>query len=181
MNDNGSRCKISVDGTDFQVLEPAPFNKKWFSKKFKGPGVRYEVGICIQTGWIVWVNGPFPCGEWNDLKIALSDLVHNFVGDERAVADRGYKGHPQYFDTPWRYLDNDEQKRRKALARARHECVNRRFKQWRILHDVFRHAIPKHGVVFMAVANIEQVLISRRPMWQVDYNDRVHNTLLVDV
>ena len=79
MNDNGSRCKITVDGTDFRIREPHPFNKeRWFSKKFKGPGVRYEVGICIQTGWIVWLNGPFPCGEFPDLKIAKMELVHMF-------------------------------------------------------------------------------------------------------
>ena len=175
MNDNGSRCKITVDGTDFRILEPTPFNRKWFSSKFRGPGVRYEVGVCIQTGWIVWINGPFPCGGWPDLKIALNDLVHMFVGDERAVADSGYKGHEHYFDTPWRFLDTDYQKSRKALARARHECNNRRFKQWRILKEVFRHNVVKHGCVFMAVANIEQTLIQKTPPWQVDYYDRVDN------
>ena len=175
MNDNGSRCKVTVDGTDFGIRELMPFNTKWYTKKYNGPGVRYEIGVCIQTGWIVWVNGPFPCGQWPDIKIALSDLVHNFVGDERAVADSGYRGHRNYFETPWRHLDNVHQCQLKALARARHECINRRFKQWRILHDVFRHAVVKHGVVFMAVANIEQVLIQQNEMWQVEYNDRVDN------
>ena len=94
-SDNGSRCKISVDGTVFRIHEPQPFNKRWFTKKFKGPGVRYEVGIYIQTGVIVWINGPFPCGEWPDLKIALSSLVHMFEEDECEIADNGYRGYPQ--------------------------------------------------------------------------------------
>ena len=51
----------------------------------------------------MWVNGPFPCGAWPDLKIALSDLVHCFVGDERAVADNGCKGHPEFFDASWKH------------------------------------------------------------------------------
>ena len=130
---------------------------------------------CIQTGWIVWINGPFPCGAWNDLKIALNDLVHMFVGDERAVADSGYRGHPHFFDTPWKYLDNVHQKTRKAQARARHECVNRRFKQWGALSQRFRHSLTKHGVVFTAVANIEQLKMEDSPMWQVEYYDRIHN------
>ena len=128
MNDNGSRSETSVDGTDFRIREPHPFNKKWFSKKFRGPGLRYEVGVCIQTGWIVWINGPFPCGEWPDLKIAKDSLVHMFVEDERAVADNGYRGYSEWFDIPWKYLDNIHQRIRKALVRAHHETINRRFK-----------------------------------------------------
>jgi len=41
---------FSVDGTDCQIQEPLLFNAKWYSHKFKGPGLRYEVGVCISTG-----------------------------------------------------------------------------------------------------------------------------------
>lgn len=61
---------VSLDGTDFRIREPQPFNKKWFSHKFKAAGVRYEIGISIVEGEIVWASGGFPCGEWPDLKIA---------------------------------------------------------------------------------------------------------------
>ena len=105
MSDNGSRCKVSVDGTDFRIQEPSPFNRKWFSKKFKGPGVHYKVGICIKSDEIAWINGHFPWGEWGDLKTALSDLVCMFVGDERAIADSGYRGNPLCFAVPWRELE----------------------------------------------------------------------------
>ena len=121
------------------------------------------------------MNGPFPCGAWPDLKIALTDLVHCFVGDERAVADNGYRGHPEFFDTPWKCLDNEHQKARKSLARARHECIDGGFKRWACLANVWRHAVVKHGVAFMAVANIEQLKIQLSPMWQVEYYDREHN------
>lgn len=74
MDDNGSTCLVSVDGTDFQICEPSKFDEKWFSHNFNGPSVRYEIAVCIQTGWIVWINGPFPCGT-PDLCIARSGLV----------------------------------------------------------------------------------------------------------
>ena len=123
----------------------------------------------------MWINGPFPCGEWSDLKIALEALVYMFEGDGRVVADEGHQGHPLHFDTPWRFLDNDAQKARKALARARHECVNRRFKQWQILKQVFRHELWKHGVCFRAVTNIEQFKLQQSPMWQVECSDRIND------
>ena len=109
--------------------------------------------------------------------IALDSLVLMLEGDERVVADSGYRGYPEYFDVPWKFLDNSEQRRRKSLARARHECTNRKFKEWKVLKDVFRHDLTLHGKVFHAVANIVQVKIVEGGTWQVDYYDREENDL----
>jgi len=53
-------CFVSVDGTDSRISEPSPFSATWYSHKFHGAGLRYEVGLSISTGQIVWVNGAFP-------------------------------------------------------------------------------------------------------------------------
>ena len=97
---------MTVDGTDYSINEPQlrpgrprprsrkgkllPYNPKWYTKKYQGAGVRYEIGVCIQTGDIVWTNGPFPCGRWQDLKI----FQHNgwddgFGGDYGDDEDSG--------------------------------------------------------------------------------------------
>ena len=83
---------MTVDGTDFRIQQPHPFNKKWYSHKFKGPGLRYEVAVCIQTGDVVWINGPFPCGKWPDLKIFQLRLKHMLGPEEKVEADDGYRG-----------------------------------------------------------------------------------------
>ena len=85
----GCTCLITIDGTDCQIYEPKPFSRCWYSHKFKGPGVRYEIGLNIQNGWIVWVNGPYPCGEWPDLRIARDRMVHMLLPVEMYVADGG--------------------------------------------------------------------------------------------
>lgn len=82
LGDNGS--KITVDGTDFWIQKQAPFDKKWHSHKFKGPGLRYVLGVNIQLGHIVWTNGPFPCGHWSDIKIARNCLVDLMNDDKMA-------------------------------------------------------------------------------------------------
>ena len=64
------------------------------------------------------------------------------------------------------------------MARARHECVHGGLKHWRILKEVFCHDLSKHGLVFIAVANIEQLLLMEGGMWQVDYNDRINNDII---
>lgn len=45
--------RVSVNGTDFSICEPWPFDTKLYSHKFKVPGVRYEVGVCIAPGNII--------------------------------------------------------------------------------------------------------------------------------
>jgi hypothetical protein len=100
MGDNGSVCLVTVDGTDFRIYEQTPFDKKWYSQKFNGPAVRYEVGVCIQTGWIVWVNGPFPAADWPDLNIAREGINHELDPSEKYVADGVYRGAHGWSETP---------------------------------------------------------------------------------
>ena len=52
----GNEIRISIDGTDCPIQEPSPFSPKWFIHKFKGPDIRYELGVAI-NGNIVWVYG----------------------------------------------------------------------------------------------------------------------------
>jgi len=86
-------CKISVDGRDFSIQEPSPFDRKWYSHKFKGAGVWYEVGVCLQTGDIIWMNGPFECGSFPDGKIAAEMGLYASLDDsEKFVCDGGYYG-----------------------------------------------------------------------------------------
>ncbi|KDO22032.1 hypothetical protein SPRG_12241 [Saprolegnia parasitica CBS 223.65] len=148
---------VSLDGTDCRIYEPTPFDKKWYSHKFHGPGVRYEVGLCIATGDIVWAFGGVPCGEWPDLTLARHAFVHMLDRGEKALADKGYRD-PVYF----RYPDDGglQTNRRQKKIMARHETVNRRLKQFRVLQSRFRHALEKHPICFHAVVNITQLDIA---------------------
>ncbi len=56
-------------------MEPTEFDSKWQSHKFNGPGLRYEIGICIRTGDVVWAHGGMPCGEWPDLRLARNAII----------------------------------------------------------------------------------------------------------
>ena len=87
MGDTGERCLVTVDGTDFRIQEPSPFSTKWYSHKFRGPGIRYEIAICIKTGWIVEFNGPFPYGRLPDIKIFRSLLKQILCTSEKVIVD----------------------------------------------------------------------------------------------
>ena len=83
-------CFASVDGTDVRVQEPSPFDPLMYSHKFRASGIRYEVGVCIATGQIVWLNGPYKCGAKADVTIFREGMKNRLAAGERVVADKGY-------------------------------------------------------------------------------------------
>jgi hypothetical protein len=157
-SDNGSICLVTIDGTDCPIYEPAPFDRCWYSHKFKGPAVRYELGVCIQTGWIVWKNGPYPAGTWSDLKIARDKVLSKLLLNEKILADGGYRDHGAFCETPTGLNNPDQVMKQKA--RARHETCNRRMKQFTVLSKTFRNKRDLHIYCFHAVANIVQLDIA---------------------
>ena len=153
---------MSVDGTDFRIQEPSTFDRKWFSHKFRGPGLRYEIGLAIQSDNIVWTSGPYPAGKWSDMRIfreGLPKSLKDSLSDgERVEADKGYRGERDFVDLPDECLGGDlVQRRSKANVRSRHESMNRLLKRFKCLHDVFRHDLEKHHLVFRAVVYITQI------------------------
>lgn len=53
-------------------------------------------------------------------------------------------------------MDSRELKRFKSRARCRHESLNGRLNNFKILQDKFRHGMKCHGIAFEAVAVIIQ-------------------------
>ncbi len=148
-------CFVSLDGTDFRIQEPQIFDRKWCSHKFKGPGVRYEIGLCIKTGEIVWAYGGFPCGAWPDLKLARDLYLHSINLGEKTIADDGY-GDRDYFIYPRAYPHINRYLKK---VMSRHETINHRIRQFFVLHGIFRHDLSLHPICFHAVINLTQLSI----------------------
>jgi DDE superfamily endonuclease len=171
IGDDGSDCLISVDGTH------CPFEakgKRWYSHKFKASGIAYEVGVCIKTGDIVWVNGPFPAGEYNDLKMFRMALKHELGENERVAADKGYAGEcPLTAKTPGPLYSDPAYTKMMSDVAARHETANNRLKMFECLKQRFRHTVANHAACFRAVAVLVQLQIQdSMPLFQVEYTDK---------
>ena len=137
-------------------------------------GLKYEVGICIHTGDIVWINGPFPCSI-HDVIVFRKALKSHLDDGERVEADDGYIGEaPQYVKCPKCFTNPAENEAMQQRVRNRQETVNKRFKDWSILKQVFRNKqkIQLHGYVFRAIAVITQTAINNgERLFDVDYDD----------
>ncbi len=143
-----------------------PHWKGWFSYKFRRAGVRWEVAICIRTGWAVWIHGPL-----NDLVIFRHSLLSHLDENERTEADDIYAGKPAKTLTPKLNLQTDEDAEYRQYVRNRHETVNKRFKDWKCLKVQFRHGLRHHSAMFRAVVIITQLQIeSGEALFQVHYD-----------
>lgn len=172
--DGRAQCLISVDGTDCPVNEPWPWEKKWYSKKFNGPAVKYEVGVCIATGYIVWIKGPVVASV-NDSTLFKQHLAGLLAEDEGVEVDAGYKGHDA-LKAPIVAVSSVARKE-KSVVRGRHENVNGRLKIFNMLNFPFRHLNPrdgmmkKHGLCFDAIAVVTQIKFeAREVLYGVNYD-----------
>ena len=160
---------MSVGGTDLAIPKPShPIEPRWFSHKMNCAAVRYAVAVGIENSYIIWVNGPYPAGEWSDITIARLSLVHMLNNKEFYIADGGYRDGGQWSATPTGR--HDYMDRQRAVVRSRYENINARIKQWAICNMIYRHDLEKHGYVFCTVANLTQLGIETdKPIWQLEY------------
>ena len=157
------QCYASVDGTDCPILEPFPRSPTWYSHKLNCASLRYEIAVSIQLAKIVAVSGPWPAGTYSDLKIFRQGLKSSLGSDEFVIADRGYPDsrclqppghcHPKHVIY--------------QKVRARHEVVNKRLKQFKILTTKCRNDLSFHGTCFFAIANVTVLLFHHNPMFGI--------------
>ena len=84
-------CLMTINGTDFRVAQmgAAITGNAFRSHKYSGKSaLRYEIGVSILRGDLVWINGPYPAGAWTDIKIFNKVLRHFLEEGERVEACR---------------------------------------------------------------------------------------------
>ena len=158
---------MTVDGTDFRIAQ----NQKravtkgngFASHKYAGrSALRYELGVDILVGNLVWIQGTYPAGKYTEIVIFNKVLCNFLESDERVEADEGYRGYPDKIKCPGNDVNPAENRGIQGRARTRHETLNGRLKNWGILSQVFRHHIRMHGDVFRACAVVTQLTVDRR-------------------
>jgi len=165
---------LTVDGTDYEGPE---LGRNWYSHKFKRSAVRYEIALCILTGDICWVSGPYEAGAWPDIKIFRDSLMSHLEKGERVEADDGYIGeHPQWIKCPKGFANLEETEFVQQRCRNRQETVNKRLKQFGVLKQRYRHDLTMHGDIFRACAVLTQLAINDGDkLFSCGYNDRYNS------
>ncbi len=158
---------LSVDRTDFRINWTS---KASYSHKFNGCGLWYEVALNIFTGDICWINGPFELGKYNDLMIFCMGLKGEL---EQVEADDGYLGEAPFHVKCPKCLTSDSTKtKQNSSVRSCHVTCYKRFKQWKLLKEVYRHNIADFGSVFCSMAVLTQISFQKgEALFQVNYHN----------
>jgi hypothetical protein len=169
---------LTVDGTHGSKTEPQhpvwSQDPEWYSHKFNGAGVNYELGISISESRLVWMNGPFKAGR-NDVLIFKEEGLKAKLRrcGKRAIGDGGYSGHPREISTPNSH-DSKAVFKFKSRALKRHEKFNGMTKNFDCLSGKFRHSVDRFKNCFEAVCVIAQYqLENNRPLYDVLIDDGI--------
>jgi hypothetical protein len=159
--DSGRDCLVNYDNVDCLTTKQGNklAKKSFYSHKFKTAGLRYGIATCIATGDIVHIDGPHPPGDWADVTCFRKYVKPRLDPGERVEADDGYIGEDPVFvvaASGLRFMESKEKNDVRAVIRLRHETVNERVKEFKVLTDRFRHNILKHGDCFRACAVLTQ-------------------------
>ena len=110
-------------------------------KKINGPGLHYEVGVCIKTTHILWVNRPFVAST-NDITIFRDRLLNLVCKDKAVEVEAGYQG-----DVKMKRPNMGmtlKMRKEKSQVRGCCENANGRLKQFNVLTTHFRHTSPRN-------------------------------------
>ena len=154
--------KISFDGLDHsctflpvdtmhircQEFRCSP-SSKWFSHKFNGPGVSFEMVVDPLEGKIRWINGPEPASihdltflrggkKGQKKKWKRSSLYFALPSFARLVGDSAYEGQPDKVSTT---KDAHKPATKELFARLKsmQETCFKRFKDFNVVSGTFRH------------------------------------------
>ena len=176
-DDRDADCLVTQDCVDFRCPNWGPtFSSHKFAKK---GGLRYEICICIQTGDIVWINGPFACGKYNDVTVFRKALISHLDDGERVEADDGLVGEaPRCVKCPKSFTNPEATLPMQQRIRNRQETINKRLKQWTILVDIYNDDISTHADVLRSILIIEQLKIENgEPLFPVCYRNLTEEEL----
>ena len=110
------------------------------------------------------MSGPHKGGE-HDVTIFRKDggLKSKLPDGCKVIGDKGYQDDEKVSIN--NRCDAKDVRKFKKVARARHEALNGRIKEFSVLSERFRHKIDKHKIVFEAVCVVVQYTLENgRPL-----------------
>jgi hypothetical protein len=110
------------------------------------------IGVSILREDLVWIQGPYPAGAFNNVKIFNKVLRCFLEPGEHIEVDNRYIGAADKVKCPDNPCNPAVNEGKQSRVHSRHETINGRFKTWGVLSQVYRHNITCHSEVFRAVA-----------------------------
>ena len=110
------------------------------------------------NGHLAWINGGFPARYWPDIEIFKHGLGSWLNTNKCVEADDGCIGGAQ-MKVKW--LESGPKQLNcvamHSIVQMHQETINKRFKQWYVVTEVYCHDMQTHCFVFCAIAVLTQL------------------------
>jgi hypothetical protein len=131
--------------------------------------IKYEIGVDIQTGNILWVFGGVPGAVSDSTLLRISGLLDQMEPGEFLLGDKGYHGMRGVITPEKRKRLSAQEELDAAMINEHRVTVERtigRFKFFQILSHKWRHSRGKHRLMFSTIAHIVNIDLRYRPLFQ---------------
>jgi hypothetical protein len=136
-----------VDATECPIQRPcSKIQEVFYSGKKKKHTMKYEIGISIQTGLIVWLGGGVS-GAVHDMTIAKDGLLQQYP-DKLFISDKGYFGNEQFI-TPFKSPSTEAEQLWNSILRSLRVSVEHTYGRIKIFHCLntpWRHNILSNSL-----------------------------------
>lgn len=137
---------LIIDCTDCPIEEPQPWTSKWYSHKFEGPAIKYEIATSF-AGDVAWGSEPYRGGK-GDREI-FQDRLQGLTPENCVnLVDLGYVKDGLAKVTHIRPTDSAADRKLKKRLLARQETLNGRLKNYAVLSHRYRHNVKDHSMDF---------------------------------
>jgi hypothetical protein len=148
---------MTLDVTECLIERPLNniIQHLYYSGKTRKHTIKYEIGIQLQTGKIVWLSGGVP-GSVHDLTVVRNcGLPSKLLSGEFILADKAYIGE-NYFLHPIKPAITLEEKELNAAISSIRETVEHtihRIKIFGCTQQKWRHNLNLHPIIFKVICH----------------------------
>jgi hypothetical protein len=168
--DQPNTVNMTLDVTECPIQRPSDniIQRQYYSGKKRKHTIKYELGVQLQTGAIVWLAGGVP-GSVHDLNILRScNLLSKLLIGEFILADRAYIGE-NYILHPFKSAKSmNERNINTAISNIREtvEHTIHRIKIFGFTQQKWRHSINLHPIAFKVICHTLNIEFIFKPVHQ---------------
>ncbi len=161
---------MTLDVTECLIHRPSDniIQRLYYSGKTRKHTIKYEIGIQLQTGKIIWLSGGTP-GSVHDLTIVRnSGLISNLLPGEMVLADKAYIGETCFLHPIKPAITNEEKQINSAISSIREtvEHTIHRIKIFGFTQQKWRHNLNLHSIAFSVICHALNIEFIVHPVHQ---------------
>ncbi len=159
---------MTLDGLECLIQRPLDnaIQRQYYSGKIRKHSIKYEIGIQLISGKIVWIAGGIP-GSVHDLEMVRScGLIPLLLSGEMVLSDRGYIGE-NCFMHPFKPAKIEEEIQFNSVIGSIRETVEHtigRLKIFQFTQQKWRHNIELHPIAFKVICHTLNIELELHPV-----------------